>query len=94
MHSTNRHTHNYMMKGDVCMTELEWMRQFGFNLKNAISESGFTQEELALEIGVDRTTINRYLNGKRIPTIKSIINLSYALDYDLEDLIDFGEPIE
>ena len=76
------------------MTELEWMRQFGFNLKNAISESGFTQEELALEIGVDRTTINRYLNGKRIPTIKSIINLSYALDYDLEDLIDFAEPIE
>ena len=76
------------------MNELEWINIFSNNLKDIINEANMTETELACEIGVDRSTINNYIHKKRIPTIKSIINISYALDCDIKDLIDFGEPIE
>ena len=76
------------------MSELEWIDIFSNNLKDIINEANMTEAELACEIGVDRSTINNYIHKKRIPTIKSVINISYALDCDIKDLIDFGEPIE
>ena len=76
------------------MSELEWIDIFSNKLKDIINEANMTEAELACEIGVDRSTINNYIHKKRIPTIKSVINISYALDCDIKDLIDFGEPIE
>lgn len=76
------------------MSELEWIDIFGNNLKEMINEANMTETELACEIGVDKSTINNYIHMKRMPTIKNIINISYALDCDIKDLIDFGEPIE
>lgn len=76
------------------MTELEWTKQFGFNLKSIMNEWGINQEQLAFEVGVDRTTINRYLNGRCMPTIKSIINLADVFECSTDDLINFDERIE
>lgn len=76
------------------MTELEWMKKFGSRLERLMGEYGYSQEDLAWEVGVDRTTINRYVNGRCMPTVKTVLKLSYTLDCPVEDFIDFGEPIE
>lgn len=37
----------------------------GLELKGAIIARGFTASEVAQSVGVERATLNRYLNGKR-----------------------------
>ena len=76
------------------MSELEWMKTFGDNLRDAIEEYGYTQDELAEITGLSRSTISNYIHHRRMPSIKAIINLSYALDEDLYDFIDFGNWID
>ena len=76
------------------MSEMEWLEIFSGNLKDLMKETRMTQEELAEESRIDQSTISRYLNKKRIPTVRAIVNLSYALNCDMADLIDFGDSIE
>lgn len=76
------------------MTETEWMDIFRRNLIELMIERGYSQGDLAESIGVSDSTISRYLNGERIPSLKSILNLTYELDVSLDDLIDFGDRIE
>lgn len=75
------------------MTETEWLNIFGDNLKSMLAERNITQHELARMIGVNTRTLNRYITKQRIPTIKNIINIAYALDCSLDELIDFGDTI-
>lgn len=75
------------------MTELEWMDVFGDNLKEMIKEANMTQRELADASGIEESSISRFIRKERMPSLKSIINISYALDCDLNDLIDFGDRI-
>lgn len=76
------------------MTETEWIEIFRKNLVELMAERGYSQGDLAESIGVADATISRYLNGERMPNIKSIVNLAYELDVPLDDLIDFGDRIE
>ena len=76
------------------MTEVEWMDIFADNLLSLMQERGYSQGDLADETGLDKATINRYLNKVYIPSVKSIVNLSYVLDCDVSELIDFGDIIE
>lgn len=76
------------------MTETEWIEIFRKNLVELMAERGYSQGDLSESIGVADATISRYLNGERIPNIKSIVNLAYELDVPLDDLIDFGDRIE
>lgn len=75
------------------MTELEWMDIFGDNLKSLLEESKMTQIELAEEAGIDKSVISRFIKKERIPSLKSIINIAYALDCNVSELIDFGDKI-
>ena len=59
-----------------------------------MDEAGISQSELAEATGLSISTINRYLSKQRLPGIKAILNISYELDCDLYDLIDFGSRIE
>ncbi|MBR5780425.1 MAG: helix-turn-helix transcriptional regulator [Bacteroidales bacterium] len=59
-----------------------------------IEEQGYTQTEFAKAVGVSKTTLNRYLRKERMPSIRFIINVSYELNIDFMDLIDFGGRIE
>ena len=75
------------------MTETQWLDIFGDNLKSLLRDRGMTQSDLANAIGTDSRTINRYLSKQRIPTIKNLINIAYALDCTLDELTDFGDSI-
>lgn len=75
------------------MTEIEWMDIFGDNLVYMLQQAGMTQRDLADETGLSEATISHYIHKTRMPNLKAIINISYALDVDYNDLIDFGERI-
>lgn len=80
--------------GEDFMSEMEWLGVFSGNLRDLMNETGMTQEELSEKTGIDRSTISRYLNKKRMPTVRAIVNLTYALNCNISDLIDFGDYIE
>lgn len=76
------------------MSEVEWINIFGDNLASMLEDSKMTQKELAEESGVSEASISKYMNKQIAPSIFTIINLSYALDCDISELVDFGDRIE
>lgn len=76
------------------MTELEWLINFGDNLKSMMHESGMNQSDLSKEAGLSKSMISRFIRKETIPSLKSVINLAYALNCNISDLIDFGEQID
>ncbi len=76
------------------MTELEWLDIFADNLASMMEEGGYTQMDLAEETGLSQSTISAYLNKRKLPGVKAIINIAYALDCEVTELIDFDETIE
>ena len=75
------------------MTELEWLDIFADNLIGYLGEARMTQKELAAEAGIPESCVSSYIRKQRIPTLKAIINIAYALDIDVAELIDFGDRI-
>ena len=69
------------------MSEVEFIDIFADNLRDSIAESGYSISEIAKEAKLDRSTICRYLNKERMPTIKAVVNLSIALLCNVNDLI-------
>jgi len=55
-------------------------------MKNARTEKGISQTELAKMIGVSRQTINMIENGDYNPTIALCLKICKALDKTLNDL--------
>lgn len=76
------------------MTELEWLNEFGERLKKMLETSGISQKELAKGTGLSEGAISNYINGRRIPSVKALINMSYELDCTLDELMEFGDRID
>ena len=76
------------------MSELEWMKLFANNLKAAMKKQGYTQKSLADATGISESSINTYVNAKKTPGIKAIMNISYELDIPCDEFIDFGDRID
>ena len=76
------------------MTECEWIEIFSNNLTEIIAESGYSQNEVSKMTGIPQPVLSRYVNGRVIPSVVNIIKLSYALNCDIRELIDFGDIVE
>lgn len=76
------------------MKREEWKNVFAENLKSILDERGMTQRDLAEDSGVAVSSISDYLSKRQIPGAVSIINIAYALDMEVSELIDFDERIE
>lgn len=59
------------------------------NLKQARTERGMSQSELAKTVGVSRNTISSIETGQFNPTAKLALVLCIALDKKFEDLFYF-----
>lgn len=75
------------------MSELEWLDIFAGNLAEILWEIGMTQKELAELTGLSEGTISKYLTRQQMPGVKALVNIGYALNIDLNELIDFGDRI-
>lgn len=58
------------------------MYSFGDLLKQARITAGFTQVELALEVGIAKSTLSLYESNKREPDVEMIKKISSTLDVD------------
>lgn len=56
-------------------------------LKEARANSGLTQEQVAEKIMVSRQTISNWENGKSLPDIVSVINMSDLYQISLDELL-------
>lgn len=75
------------------MSETEWIQEFSDTLQYYMKEHNMTQRELADKAGISESLISEYKRGMHIPTVKIVINLAYALNIEVSDLIDFGYRI-
>ncbi len=76
------------------MSEMQWLAIFAGNLIDIMEERGYNQEQLAEASGITQASISRYIRKKQMPSVKAIINIAYAMDCDVNELIDFGDTIE
>lgn len=60
------------------------------NLRDARSEKGLSQQQLADMVGVSRNTISSIETGQFSPTAKLALILCIALDKKFEDIFYFG----
>ena len=75
------------------MTELEWLEIFSTNLRELLEEKRITQKGLAIASGLSEGAISYYIHGQKIPSLRAIINIAYALQISIDELIDFGDAI-
>ena len=59
------------------------------NLKEVRKEKGYSQQQLADEVGVSRNTISSIETGQFSPTAKLALILCIALEMKFEDLFYF-----
>lgn len=75
------------------MSEVEWLDEFGDNLIGLMNRARMSQRSLANATGLSEGTISKYINGQQMPGIKAVINIAYALDCSIDDLVDFCDRI-
>lgn len=76
------------------MTQTDWRDTFAGNLVDVLKDRGMTQTQLAQDSGLSVSRISDYINKRATPTIFALINMAYALDMDVCELVDFDERIE
>jgi transcriptional regulator with XRE-family HTH domain len=75
------------------MSEIDWIDIFADNLADILKDRNMSQRELAYETNISESVISRYISKERMPSLINILKISYAVDVDVNELIDFGEPI-
>lgn len=75
------------------MEECEWMYEFANTLNDYMEERDISQRELAKRAGVSESTVSDLIRGQRMPSIKSVVNISNVLGISTDDLVNFNEKI-
>lgn len=75
------------------MTQDEWKHIFSDNLVALLKERKMSQAQLVKDSGVSAGMISEYINKRSVPGLPAIINIAYALDINVDELIDFGDRI-
>lgn len=70
-------------------TERELLREFGRRVRVARKARGWTQEQLAGEVGVDRTYIGGVERGERNLGLLNINLIAVALDENFDGLLPY-----
>ena len=76
------------------MSQQEWLDVFGDNLLSILEEEGISQKELSRLTGLSESTISRYINKLQMPNMRAIINISYALNWSFEDMLNYGSMLD
>ena len=67
--------------------EMEYLERFAYLLNVAMREERMTAADLARDSKLSKAAVSRYLNGKRMPSLKAVVNMSIALNRDLYDIV-------
>jgi transcriptional regulator with XRE-family HTH domain len=66
-------------------------QKLGKRLKQLRSETGLTQEKLAIATGLSQTYISGIEGGTRNPSIKTLDKLAKALGVSISDITSFND---
>lgn len=75
------------------MKTTEWKNVFANNLVDILDEKGMTQLQLAKDSGLSMSMISDYINKRSVPGVFAVINMAYALDMEVSELVDFGDRV-
>lgn len=67
---------------------MDWGRIVGANVRRLRKERKLTQEELALETGIDLTYLGGIERGRRNPSLSVLVRLAEALATHPRELLD------
>lgn len=73
--------------------EMEYLERFSYLLNVAMKEEGMNATELARQSHCSKAAIHNYLNAKRMPTLKAVVNMSLALNRDIYDIVPVATSI-
>lgn len=62
--------------------------KIGDRIEKLLKDSGYTQKELALMVGVTEAAMSRYVRNEREPKIEVVANLATALNTTTDYLIN------
>lgn len=65
----------------------DFLAKFGSTVKELRKSKGLSQERLAFEVGMDLTSINEIENGRRNPTLRTIVKIAEALGVKPAELL-------
>ena len=66
------------------------LKNLGLRLKHFRTANGISQENLAFQVGLDRTYIGAIEQGLRSPSIYCLFILANALNITIKDLVDIN----
>lgn len=61
---------------------------FSKNLQFLRKQKNMTQAELGAKVNVDQTTIGRWEDGNREPTVGNVVNIANAFEVSVPELLD------
>lgn len=76
------------------ITESQWIELFREEVKYQMKQKNMSQRELADRSRLAESTVCDVIYGRRIPNTRTVVNVAYALEMDVGQLIDFGHLIE
>ena len=73
------------------MTKKDFMKSVGSNLKKELYEHNISQSELSRMTGLSRSIISEYISGKKLPSVKNLINMCSRIGCYPHDIVkSFG----
>lgn len=67
------------------------LRKFAENLNDLMFDYKISQKELAERTGIDKASINRYLKGNCMPSVKSVVKLADFFNCSVDFLLGLSE---
>lgn len=64
-------------------------KQIGNRIYELLKERNMSQKELADKSYLSEACVSKIIQGQRLPSAKSIINISRAFDLDVIDIIQY-----
>ncbi len=58
------------------------LSQIQERLAESIKQSGYTQKQIAEQLGIKQSQISCYIHGKKMPALDTLANLCNVLDLD------------
>ena len=77
-------------KNKYTVSEKDYLDIFSDNLRELMESGGWTQQTLSEDSGISQASISGYLNGTKMPGLRSVQNICIVLGISLDDLLPYG----
>lgn len=80
VYSQSTGTMRFLKNERVDISEEDWIKDFSMTLKNKVSMSGLTRQDISDITGISKVSISNYMNGKSMPSHYNMLKIAKALN--------------